>query len=111
MGLGRLGGLAAAVLASAALVAGPGCGGDDPNEPASTTSTTAPSARPADFAITVEHTDGTVAPPYHDEWTLAIEAGGQATLTYVPDYPGKGVPEIRNTFTVDDAQMDALYED
>lgn len=74
-----------------------GCGGADPGE------------RPADFAITVEHVDGSVPPPAHTEWTLEVDAAGRGTIAYLPDYEGEGVPTFRERFAVDAASLDALY--
>jgi hypothetical protein len=83
-----------------ALIALAGCGGngsgtgDDP---------------PDDFAITVEHSDGSIAPPAHVQWRLAVDETGQGILEYAPDYPGDGVPTFTAQFDVDPGAVDDLY--
>ena len=82
-----------------ALIALAGCGeGPEPgDEP------------PADFAIVVEHSDGSVPPPAHAEWRLAVDETGQGTLEYTPDYPGDGVPTFTAQFDAQPGAMDDLY--
>ncbi len=86
--------LAAALLA---LLAGCGDGGDD-------TTTT-----PADFAISVDHADGSVPPPHHAVWRLEVDDTGQGVLAYTPDYPGPDVPTWRAEFDVAATAVDDLY--
>jgi hypothetical protein len=86
--------LAAALLA---LLAGCGDGGDD-------TTTT-----PADFAISVDHADGSVPPPHHAVWRLEVDDTGQGVLAYTPDYPGSDVPTWRAEFDVAATAVDDLY--
>jgi hypothetical protein len=95
----RLPRLPTAVLAAAllALLAGCGDGGDD--------TTTAP----ADFAITVDHADGSVPPPHHAVWRLEVDDAGQGVLAYTPDYPGPDVPTWRAEFDVAATTVDDLY--
>ncbi|MGZ6693429.1 MAG: hypothetical protein ACXVHQ_39290, partial [Solirubrobacteraceae bacterium] len=45
-----------------------------------------PLTRPADLRITYHHSDGTVPPPYHAEWTLDVRADETATLAYALGY-------------------------
>lgn len=86
--------LAAALLA---LLAGCGDGGDD-------TTTT-----PADFAISVDHADGSVPPPHHAVWRLEVDDTGQGVLAYTPGYPGPDVPTWRAEFDVAATAVDDLY--
>ena len=86
--------LAAALLA---LLAGCGDGGDD-------TTTT-----PADFAISVDHADGSVPAPHHAVWRLEVDDTGQGVLAYTPDYPGPDVPTWRAEFDVAATAVDDLY--
>ncbi len=89
----------AAALAAVA-VAGCGSGGssDDP-----------PESRPDDFAFTVVHSDGSVAPPYHAEWSVEVDAEGNGLATYTPDYSGEDVPTYKAKFEVSDEDMDRIY--
>jgi hypothetical protein len=66
---------------------------------------------PDDFALTFEHYDGTVAPPHHREWTVAVRADGSGTVAYVPDYSGPGVPTYRGRFEAPPGEVEALYGD
>lgn len=82
-----------------------GCGGSG----GSGDSSDAPADRPDDFAISFHHSDGSVAPPYHAEYTIEVDSDGSGRATYWPDYPGKGVPAYKSTFTLDDSELDDLY--
>lgn len=82
-----------------ALIASAGCGGDEPG----------PVTAPEDFAITIEHSDGSVAPPAHVQWRLEVDETGQGTLAYTPDYPGSGVPTFTAQFDVEAGARDELY--
>lgn len=82
-----------------ALTALAGCGGAD----------SGPDGPPEDFAIAVEHSDGSLAPPAHVQWRLTVDGTGQGTLEYVPDYPGDGVPTFTAQFDVDAGALDDLY--
>lgn len=91
--------LLTALLAAFAL-AGCGGGSGDP-----------PDTRPDDFAFEFAHSDGSVAPPDHVEWTVAVDPEGGGRATYTPDYGGEEVPVYKATFTVSDEDMDAIYAD
>lgn len=84
-------------IAIALALAGCGGGSEPGDEP------------PEDFAITIEHTDGSVAPPAHAEWRLAVDETGQGILEYTPDYPGDGVPTFTAQFDADPGAIDDLY--
>jgi len=91
--------LATAVIAAALLALLAGCGeGDDDTTMA-----------PADFAITVDHADGSVPPPHHAVWRLEVDDTGQGVLVYTPDYPGPDVPTWRAEFDVAATAADDLY--
>lgn len=78
-----------------------GCGGDADD---------APAEPPGDFAITVDHVDGSLPPPDHVEWTLRVDDDAQGKLDYTPDYPGAGVPTFSAQFDVEGAAMADLYD-
>lgn len=91
--------LATTVIAAALLALLAGCGeGDD-----DTTTT------PPDFAITVDHADGSVPPPHHAVWRLEVDDTGQGVLVYTPDYPSSDVPTWRAEFDVAATAIDDLY--
>ncbi len=68
-----------------------------------------PATRPADFTVTYEWREATLAPPYYYEYTIEVAADGTVTLTYRPDYPSPDVLEWIETVSLDAAHMDALY--
>lgn len=69
----------------------------------------APEVRPADFAVQYDWWEGSLPPPYHYEYSVAIAADGVGTVTYLPDYPSEETPTWVETFTLDAAQLDELY--
>ena len=83
------------LVAAAILLAG--CGGGSPAK------------RPDDFALSFRHADGTVAPPDHAEWSLAVAPDGDAQAGYIPDYPGPEVLTFRARVRLTPAQLDRLY--
>lgn len=86
------------------LLAVGGCGGSDEE-------TTAPSSsRPDDFAFTFAHSDGSVPPPHHAEWSIEVRPDGSGKATFTPDYSAEGVPTYKSSFTVSAEDMDAIYE-
>jgi hypothetical protein len=68
-----------------------------------------PGARPGDFSVRYDWFEGSLPPPYHYEYTVAIAADGTGTVTMVPDYPGDAVPVWTESFTLDQAALDDLY--
>ena len=99
--MAALGAVALAGFAGLAGLAGlAGCGDDSGDD-----------GRPDDFAFKFQHVDGSVPPPYHAEWSVEVDADGSGTATYVPDYPGEEVPVYTVDLDLDDAQLDAIYED
>ncbi|MCC7362332.1 MAG: hypothetical protein IT317_22825 [Anaerolineales bacterium] len=71
---------------------------------------TPPDTRPADFTVTYNWREGSVAPPYHYEYTIVVAPDGTVTLTFIPGYPGgEDVPVWSETVALDAAQLDALY--
>jgi hypothetical protein len=67
------------------------------------------STRPADFSLLYNWYEGSLPPPYHYEYSLAIGPDGAGTLTLIPDYPGPDVPVWTETFALTPADLDALY--
>ena len=104
----------------AALLSGLACSlfrSEPPVQPATATPgavVTVPPApsdtRPADFTVTYNWSEGSLPPPYHYEYNVAVAADGTVLLTYIPDYlGGADVPVWTETVTLDSAQLDALY--
>jgi len=78
-----------------------GCGDNDPKPV---------EGAPSDFALTLDHADGSVPPPFHVQWRVAFDSEGAGMAVYVPDYAGDGVPRYRAEFTVEKQARDDLYE-
>ena len=74
-----------------------------------TPETPAMDTRPSDFSVRYDWYEGSLPPPYHYEYTLTIASDGSGTVTLVPDYPGEGVPEWTETFTLTPEALDALF--
>lgn len=64
---------------------------------------------PADFAIDVRHVDGSVPPPDHAEWTLAVDDDAQGKLDYTAGYPGPDTPTYAAQFDVEQSAIDDVY--
>jgi hypothetical protein len=92
--------IAAAASVVAPLILLSGCGGSAENV----------AVPPADFAITVDHADGSVPPPEHAEWTLTVDDALQGTLDYTAGYPGRGAPTYKAQFDVESTKMSDLYD-
>ncbi len=66
--------------------------------------------RPDDFSARYDWYEGSLPPPYHYEYSIVIEANGAGTVEMAPDYPSEGVPVWTETFTLEPAALDALYQ-
>jgi hypothetical protein len=66
-------------------------------------------SRPDDFRILYEWQEGSLPPPYHYEYSIAIEPDGHGQIALIPDYPAPQVPTWTETFQVSQAGLDALY--
>lgn len=66
-------------------------------------------ARPDDFSLRYYWSEGSLPPPYHYAFTIALAADGAGTVTMTPDYPGPEVPVWTETFVLDAAALDAFY--
>lgn len=66
--------------------------------------------RPDDFAILYEWQEGSLPPPYHYEYTVAIQPDGQGQVVIIPDYPSEDVPTWTEAFTVPPTELDRLYQ-
>jgi len=82
---------ASILLLSGILLSACGGSGDEETEP------------PDDFAIAVQHVDGSTPPPDHTEWTLTFDDDLQATLAYTAGYPGPDTPAYKAQFDVEGA--------
>jgi hypothetical protein len=67
-------------------------------------------ARPDDFSLQYEWREGSLPPPYHYEYTISIAPDGRGQVVMVPDYPSDKVPTWTETFTLQPAQLDTLYQ-
>ena len=65
--------------------------------------------RPDDFDIQYEWREGSLPPPHHFEISIHIGPDGGSSVVMVPNYPGEGVPEWTEPFTLDAAALDNLY--
>lgn len=91
------------LVAAAIALAAAGCGEDDDRGGG------VPDQRPADFAVTFTHVDGSVPPPHHAEWVRRADSDGPDGIRYTPDYPGEGVPTFVEEFELSPAELDRLY--
>jgi hypothetical protein len=69
-----------------------------------------PSQMPQDFSVTYEWREGSLPPPHHYEYTVAVGPGAQGKMSLRPDYPSDAVPVWSENFTVTGDQMQALYK-
>ncbi len=56
---------------------------------------------PDDFALTVASGNGSVAPPYHYDFEIAVDSAGNGTLHYWPGYGQEAARLVTGRFTVD----------
>jgi hypothetical protein len=61
-----------------------------------------------DLTLRYEWHEGSVPPPFHYEYTIALEAGGAGTVDFFPDYPQHGVTPWRRAFQASPANVAAL---
>ena len=66
------------------------------------------SERPADFGFSYAWREGSMPPPYHCEYTIAVAAEGNGSIVFYPDYPEEGVSPWEEGFRVTTAQLDEL---
>lgn len=66
--------------------------------------------RSEDFNVVYEWQEGSLPPPYHYEYTITVTPDGEGTIVMTPDYPAEGVPVWTETFALEPAHMDALYQ-
>jgi hypothetical protein len=78
------------------------CASTDPGEP-----TVDGQVMPADFAGTVNYANGTVAPPYHYEWSVRFDES-KAVVEWRPGY-SSDVEPWRETVDITEDQRSTLY--
>lgn len=69
-----------------------------------------PADRPDDFSVRYAWQEGSLPPPYHYSYEVTIAADGSGQVTFLPDYDFSDPPIWIETFALDAAQMDALYQ-
>lgn len=65
---------------------------------------------PSDFAVTVEHVDGSVPPPGHSEGTLTARVSGDGRLSLQPDLGGPEPVSDEIREVVPEAVWERLWE-
>ncbi len=65
--------------------------------------------RPDDFAFRYSWREGSVPPPYHYEYEIAVSAAGDGTIVFWPDYPEHGVEPWAERFAVPAERLDELH--
>lgn len=78
------------------------CASTDPGTP-----TADEQVMPADFAGTVNYANGTVAPPYHYEWSVRFDESS-AVVEWRPGY-SESIQPWRETVDITDDQRSKLY--
>jgi hypothetical protein len=66
--------------------------------------------RPADFSVRYDWYEGSLPPPYHYEYSISVDSSGAGVVEMVPDYPSEDVPVFTETFTVEPAALEALFD-
>ena len=73
-------------------------------------STGLPDTLPVDFNLHYDWQEGSLAPPFHYEYSITLESDGRGELVMIPDYPGEDVPVWVEGFQVDADAMNELYQ-
>ena len=68
-----------------------------------------PALVPDDFSVVYDWREGSLPPPYHNEYTITIQHDGQSTITYWPDYPSDITPKWSETWMLTEDQLQTLY--
>ncbi len=64
---------------------------------------------PKDFSLEYTWIEGSMPPPHHYEYTIAIDSAGHGTVTYHPDYPEHRKPPWVEKFDVSRERLETLY--
>lgn len=64
---------------------------------------------PEDFLLVYDWCEGSLPPPHHYEYRIRVQANGRGQIRMTPDYPGKGVPEWRESFQAKPEQLEKLH--
>jgi hypothetical protein len=81
----------------------------DKSEEKAETDENSESTVPEDFLVVYQWVEGSVPPPYHYEYSIRVRANGKGEIRMIPDYPGQGVPEWRETFKVKPERLAKLH--
>jgi hypothetical protein len=68
-----------------------------------------PDQRPDDFSVLYEWSEGSLPPPYHYEYSIAVGPGRMGEVIMIPDYPSDTTPRWTEPFPVSAADLDGLY--
>jgi hypothetical protein len=66
---------------------------------------------PSEFIFEYHWQAGSMPPPYHYEYSVEINAKGEGTIHFSPDYPGVGSPHWTRYFTLPREELNTLYQD
>ena len=66
-------------------------------------------ALPQNFSVVYNWVAGSMPPPAHSEYTIFLEASGNCSVEYIPDYPSANVPVWKETFNLSVDRLEALY--
>ena len=64
---------------------------------------------PKDFAFEYKWIAGTMPPPYHYEFLVAMDASGSGTITFWPNYPGRDSKPWVEKFAVTPENRERIY--
>jgi len=65
---------------------------------------------PQDFQLRYEFVSGSVPPPYHYEYVVNIDAKGNGTIIYKPDYAFGNIPNWNEQFIVSADKLELFWK-
>jgi hypothetical protein len=64
---------------------------------------------PSDLQLRYYWSAATVRPPYHYSLTILIGPGPEGQVNYIPDYPNHNPPIWQEKFSIQPADLEAMY--